>query len=139
MVETPDTSTDDGAADLALDPVALGRAVQRAALDLQRIVVLLAQRYLGLRRGVVGHRAPPPTWRLLLDIEEQAFADLGFQGRHPAAVRDGFARLADSRLAGPDLDAPADWQRDDDPLPAVYAIVRRLVQDLCTDTTGVDY
>jgi hypothetical protein len=47
-------------------------------------------------------------------------------------VRDGFARLADSRLAGPDLNALVDWQRDDDPLPAVYAIVRGLVQELCT-------
>jgi hypothetical protein len=130
MVEALDSLTDEGDANLVVDPVALERAIQRAALDLQRIVVLLAQRYAGLRRGLPGHRVPAPTWRLLLDIEEQAFADLGFQGRHPAAVRDGFARLTDSRLAGPDLDAPVDWQRDDDPLPAVYAIVRGLVQEL---------
>lgn len=138
MVETLDSSMAEGAADLAADPVVLERAVQRAALDLQRIVVLLAQRYFGLRRGAVGHRVPALTWRLLLDIEEQAFADLGFQGRHPAEVRDGFTRLAESRLAGPDLDAPVDWQRDDDPLPAVYAIVRALVRDLATDATDLD-
>ena len=138
MVETLDTSMAEGKADLAVDSVALERAVQRAALDLQRIVVLLAQRYLGLRRGAVGCRVAAPTWRPLLAIEEQAFADLGFQGRHPAEVRDGFTRLGDSRLAGPDLDAPVDWQRDDDPLPAVYAIVRGLVRDFSAEATDLD-
>ncbi|WP_423383641.1 DUF2471 family protein [Burkholderia sp. LMG 32019] len=130
---------DPGDADVAVDPVALERAVQCASIDLQRIVVLLAQRYAGLRRGSLGHRVPAPTWRLLLDIEEQAFADLGFQGRHAAMVRDGSARLADSRLAGPDLDAPVDWQRDEDPLPVVYAIVRGVLQELCTCASDLDY
>jgi hypothetical protein len=127
MFETSDNSLLESDDDPEFDSVALERAAQRAALDLQRIIALLAQRYLGLHRAMPGRQVPAPTWRLLLDIEEQAFADLGFQGRHPAAVRDGFARLADSRLAGPDLDAPVDWQRDDELLPAVYAIVRGLV------------
>ncbi|MBS2132299.1 DUF2471 domain-containing protein (plasmid) [Burkholderia thailandensis] len=134
MFETSDTSLLESEGDPEIDSVALERAAQRAALDLQRIVALLAQRYLGLRRAMPGRAVPAPTWRLLLDIEEQAFADLGFKGRHPVAVRDDFSRLADSRLAGPDLDAPVDWQRDDDPLPAVYAIVRGLVQELSTGT-----
>lgn len=115
------------------DPVALERAAQRAVLDLQRIVALLAQRYLGLRRGARANPTPVPTWRMLLDIDEQAFADLGFQGRHPVAIREAFVRLADSRLPGADPDAPVDWQHDEDPLPAVYAIVRALVQGLSTE------
>ncbi|TCK32033.1 uncharacterized protein DUF2471 [Paraburkholderia sp. BL8N3] len=118
--------------DPEFDPVAFERAAHRAALDLQRIVVLLAQRYLGLRRGARANSAPALTWRMLLDIEEQAFADLGFQGRHPAAIREAFIRLADSRLPGTETNAIADWQRDEDPLPTVYAIVRAIVQDLST-------
>ncbi|MFC0402988.1 DUF2471 family protein [Paraburkholderia rhizosphaerae] len=113
-----------------VDPVALERAAQRAAMDLQRVVALIAQPYLRLlHQKKLGHWVPAPTWRLLVDIEEEAFADLGFQGRHAEAVRNGFARLVDSRLAGPDLDSPVDWQRDDDPLPAVYAIMRALVHE----------
>jgi hypothetical protein len=113
------------------DPVAVERAAQRAAVDLQRVVALIAQPYLRLvHQRRLGHWVPAPTWRLLVDIEEQAFADLGFQGRHAVAVRNGFARLADSRLTGPDLDAPVDWQRDNDLLPAVYAIMRALVHEL---------
>ncbi|WP_165979577.1 DUF2471 family protein [Paraburkholderia guartelaensis] len=102
------------------------RADQRANPGLQRIVALLAQHYLELRRGMPGRRMPAPTWRLLLDIEQKAFADAGFRGRHPAAVRDGVARLARSRLAGQDLDAPVDPQYYADPLPAVYAIMHRI-------------
>jgi uncharacterized protein DUF2471 len=117
-----------------IDPVALERAVQRAAVDLQRIVALIAQPYLRLlRQGRLGHWVPPPTWRLLVEIEEQAFADLGFQGRHAVAVRNGFARLAESRLTGADLDAPVDWQRDDDPLPAIFVIMSALVHECNAD------
>ena len=117
------------------DRVALERAVQRAAMDLQRVVTVIARPYLRLpNQKKLGHWVPAPTWRLLVDIEEQAFADLGFQGRYAAAVRDGFARLADSRLTGPDLDAPVDWQRDDDSLPAVYVIVRVLVREFGSGT-----
>ena len=117
------------------DPVALELAVQRAMLDLLRIVALLAQPYLGLRRGPRANPTLVPTWRVLLDIDEQAFADLGFQGRHPVAIREAFVRLADSRLPGADPDAPVDWQHDEDPLPAVYAIVRALGQDPATAAT----
>jgi hypothetical protein len=116
------------------DPVAVERAAHRAAVDLQRVVALIAQPYLRLlHQRKLGHWVPAPTWRLLVDVEEQAFADLGFQGRHAVAVRNAFARLADSRLTGPDLDAPVDWQRDNDPLPAVYAIMRALVHVLGVD------
>lgn len=78
----------------------------------------------------------PPC--LLLAIEEQAFADPGFQARHPAAVRQGFARLADSHFAGPDIDASVEWQRDEDPLPAVYAIVRGLMQQQSARTGNLE-
>ncbi|MFL9998359.1 DUF2471 family protein [Paraburkholderia sediminicola] len=117
------------------DPVALGHAAQRAVLDLQRIVAMLAQRRSATRRSARPHHAAPVlTWRMLLDIEEQAFADLGFQGRHPATIRDAFIRLADSRLPVTEPDTPVDWHHDEDPLPAVYAIVRALTQDLSVET-----
>lgn len=116
------------------DPVALGHAAQRAVLDLQRIVALLAQRRSGMRRSAGHHAAPALTWRMLFEIEEQAFADLGFQGRHPAMIRDAFIRLIDSRLPLTEPDVPVDWQHDGDPLPAVYAIVRALTQDLSIET-----
>ncbi|MBN3808529.1 DUF2471 family protein [Paraburkholderia sp. Ac-20347] len=126
MFETSDTSLRENAA-LENDPVALERAAQRAALDLQRIIVLLLQRNVSARRSAPWRPAPALTWRTLLDIEEQAFADLGFQGRHPAAVRASFSRLADTRITGGELDAQVDWQRDEEPLPAVYAIARGFV------------
>ncbi|MEQ0777931.1 DUF2471 family protein, partial [Paraburkholderia tropica] len=66
------------------DPVALKRAAQRAALDLQRIVVLLLQRNVSARRSATWRPAPAVTWRTVLDIEEQAFANPGFQGKYPA-------------------------------------------------------
>ncbi|WP_260436211.1 DUF2471 domain-containing protein [Burkholderia sp. Bp9143] len=97
-------------------------AVQRAAHDLQRIVATLAQRF---------SRAADPrllSWRALLEIEEQAFSDLGFQGRHDPAVIRAFARLSESRLPGGNPDAAVDWCRDDSHLPTVYAIVRTMVQ-----------
>lgn len=116
------------------DPVALERAAQRAAMDLQRLVALIAQPYIRLlNQKKLGHWVPAPTWHLLVDVEEQAFADLGFQGRYAVAVRSGFARFADSRLTSPDLDAPVDWQRDDDPLPAVYVIMRALVHEFARE------
>jgi hypothetical protein len=136
MADEPGVSLLEGDDELEVDFVALERAVQRAAEDLQRVVLLVAQPYLRLlRQGKLGHWVPAPTWRLLVDIEEQAFADLGFQGRHALTVRSGFARLADSRLTGSDLDAPVDWQHDDDPLPAVYAIMRALVHEFGPHTS----
>jgi hypothetical protein len=130
MSDGVEVSLPEGGDDQETDHVALERAVQRAAVDLQRVVALIAQPYLRLlSQRKLGHWAPAPTWRLLVDIEEQAFEDLGFQGRHAVAVRNGFARLADNRLTGSDLDAYVDWQRDADPLPAVYAIMRALVHE----------
>ena len=130
MFDTALFETDDP----VVDPVALGHAAQRAALDLQRLIALLAQRRPGMSRSPRLHAAAPVwTWRMLLDIEEQAFGDPGFQGRHPAAVRDAFIRLADSRLPLAESDEPVDWQRDEDPLPAVYAIVRAFTHDLSVE------
>lgn len=116
------------------DAVTFERAVQRASLDLQRIVVQLAKRHPALRNDKRRGLHVPLTWRALFDIDEQAFADLGFQGRHPATVREGFVRLAGSRVVDADHDMPVDWQRDEDPVPAVYAIVRALVQDSPVET-----
>jgi hypothetical protein len=133
-----DSMPPDDNATLEEDDVALEMAIERALLDLQRIVVQLAQRYLRWSPATLGRPPVAPTWRLLLGIEEQAFGDLGFQGRHRAAVRDGFARLADSHIIGPDSDAPVDWQHDIDPLPVVYTIVRELLQMRPAFASGSD-
>ncbi|MEM5373048.1 DUF2471 family protein [Paraburkholderia azotifigens] len=123
-----DAMPSDDNATLEEDDVALEMAIERALLDLQRILVQLAQRYLRWSPATLGRPPVAPTWHLLLGIEEQAFGDLGFQGRHPAAVREGFARLAESHIIGPDPDASVDWQHDVDPLPVVYAILRELIR-----------
>jgi len=115
------------------DHIVAQRSVQRAALDLQRIVTLIAQRYFRPGRITPRHCGLAPTWRLLLDIEEQAFTDLGFQGRHSAAVREGFLRIADNELTGADLDEPVDWQRYGDAMPTVFEILRGLVRKLSSE------
>ena len=109
------------------DPVQLEREVQHAVTDLQRIVGTLAHRYLAMHRRTRPAVQPPVSWRALLEIEEQAFSDLGFQSRHDKAIVDGFLRLRDSRLPGPNIDDTVDWRRDDEQLPAVYVIVRALM------------
>ena len=56
----------------------------RTVRDLERITRDIAARY--IVQGV------PLTWRLLLAIEAEALADLGFAGRHESALRVLFAR-----------------------------------------------
>ena len=76
------------------DPIQFERAAQRSVADLQRIVGALVQRYVGQsRRGqpIANHAL---SWRALLEFEEQAFADLGFQARHDKAIIDAFFRLS---------------------------------------------
>ncbi|MDQ6461946.1 hypothetical protein [Paraburkholderia madseniana] len=41
-------------------------------------------------------------------------------------------------MSGMDLDEPVDWRRDDDNLPAVYLLVRALVQADATDVATQD-
>jgi Protein of unknown function (DUF2471) len=109
------------------DPIRLDRAVQRAAADLQRIVGTLVHYDTGQHR-----RARPATrmmcWPPLLELEEQSFSDLGSQSRHDKAIVDGLLRLRNSRLPGANIDEAVDWRRDDEQLPAVYVIVRALVE-----------
>ncbi|MBR8191574.1 DUF2471 family protein [Burkholderia vietnamiensis] len=109
------------------DPVQHDHAVTRATQDLQRIVVTLAQHHLGVpsRDGATAARSL--SWRLLLEIEEQAFSDLGFQGRHDRAIVEAFARLSDTPLPDANLDAAIDWRREDASFPVVYRIVRAAV------------
>src|SRR6201995_394028 len=66
----------------------------RAVRDLEHIARQIAGRYIEL--GV------PLTWRLLHAIEAEAVADLGFAGRHEAALRALFARPAEFRYPGAD-------------------------------------
>jgi Protein of unknown function (DUF2471) len=108
--------------DSELDRAQFERAIQRAANDLQRIIGTLVQRYLPRRS-----QPSTLTWRWLIELEEQAFSDLGFQSRHDNAIIGAFLRLRDSRLFGANIDEMVDWRRDDDDLPAVYLILRAIL------------
>ena len=82
----------------------------RAVRDLERITRQIAGRYID--KGV------PLTWRLLHAIEAEAVADLGFAGRHEAALRELFARPDDFHF--PETDDVVDLGSSD-ALPAVFA------------------
>jgi hypothetical protein len=111
-----------------VNQVALERELRSASLDLQQVIVTVAKRHVGGGRRAYASGSNAPTWRTLQMIDEQVFENPGFCARHKEAVRELFARFGDSRLSGVDLDEPVDWRRDDDNLPAVYLIVRELVQ-----------
>lgn len=83
---------------------------ERAVRDLERITRQIAGRY--IEKGV------PLTWRLLHAIEAEAVADLGFAGRHEAALRGVFARPDNFRF--PETDDVVDIASSD-ALPAVFA------------------
>jgi hypothetical protein len=132
---------DDSALDMDvhdINPVALERALRSASLDLQQIIATVAGRYLDNGRRRYSSDARLPTWRTLLTIDEQVFENRGFRARHTETVRSTFVRFGDSRLSGMDLDEPVDWRRDDDNLPAVYLLVRALVQADATDVATQD-
>ncbi|WP_244816701.1 DUF2471 family protein [Caballeronia sp. Lep1P3] len=82
----------------------------RAVRDLERITRQVAGRY--IEKGV------PLTWRLLHAIEAEAVADLGFAGRHEAALRELFARPDNFQY--PETDDVVDIASSD-ALPAVFA------------------
>lgn len=111
-----------------VNQVALERELRSASLDLQQVIVTVAKRHISSGRRAYAGGAQAPTWRTLQTIDEQVFENQGFRARHKETVREMFARFGDSRLSGADLDEPVDWRRDDDNLPAVYLIVRDLVQ-----------
>jgi hypothetical protein len=114
--------------DTDLDRIQTERSAQRAVADLERIVGVLVQRWLGARRRTHPAMKSVLSWRALLEIEEQAFSDLGFQSRHDKTIIDGFLRLSDSRLHGANIDEAVDWRRDDERLPAVYLIMRAMLE-----------
>jgi Protein of unknown function (DUF2471) len=121
-----------------INSVALERALRSASLDLQQIIATIAGRYLDSSRHRYSSGARLPTWRTLLTIDEQIFENRGFRARHNETVRSTFVRFGDSRLSGMDLDEPVDWRCDDDNLPAVYLLVRALVQADATDMATRD-
>ncbi|WP_250474381.1 DUF2471 family protein [Caballeronia sp. GAFFF1] len=82
---------------------------ERAVRDLESITRQIAARYID--KGV------PLTWRLLHAIEAEAVADLGFAGRHEAALRELFARP--QNFAYPETDDVVDIASSD-ALPAVF-------------------
>lgn len=82
----------------------------RAVRDLDRITRDIATRYI-----VQGVRL---TWRLLLAIEAEAVADLGFAGRHEATLRALFEHP--SEFAFPETDEFVDFSSSN-ALPPVFA------------------
>ena len=121
-----------------VNPVALERALRSASLDLQQIIATVAGRHLANGRHRYSSDARLPTWRTLLTIDEQVFENRGFRARHNETVRSTFVRFCDSRLSEMVLDEPVDWRRDDDNLPAVYLLVRALIQADATDVATQD-
>ena len=121
-----------------VNQVALERELRSASLDLQQVIVTVAKRHLGGSGRAYPSGSGAPTWRTLQTIDEQVFENPGFRARNKESVRTMFARFGDSRLCGADLDEPVDWRRDDDDLPAVYLIVRELVQSEATATETAD-
>jgi len=85
------------------------RQFERAVRDLERITRQIAARY--IEQGV------PLTWRLLHAIEAEAVADLGFAGRHEAALRELFARP--DHFQFPETDDVVDVASSE-ALPAVF-------------------
>jgi Protein of unknown function (DUF2471) len=81
----------------------------RTVRDLERITREIAQRYIV--------QSVPLTWRLLLAIEAEALADLGFAGRHECALRALFARPDD--MAFPETDDLVDFGASN-ALPPVF-------------------
>ncbi|KMZ13906.1 serine/threonine protein kinase [Candidatus Burkholderia humilis] len=82
----------------------------RAVRDLELITRQIAARYI--------EQDVPLTWRLLHAIETEAVADLGFAGRHEAALRELFAWPDDFHF--PETDDVVDVALSD-ALPAVFA------------------
>ena len=68
------------------------------------------------------------SWQALLNVEELAFSNAGFLNRNDPTVVDAFIRLRDSRLVAADVEESVDWRRDDDDLPAVYLIVKAMLE-----------
>ena len=121
-----------------VNQVALERELRAASLDLQQVIVTVAKRHIGGGRRAYPSGSGSPTWRTLQTIDEQVFENPGFRARNKETIRMMFARFDDSRLCSGDLDEPVDWRRDDDDLPAVYLIVRELVQSEATSTAMSD-
>lgn len=119
------TSEADDAHEMDLET---GRALHRAGQELQQLIVRIARCYVDRHKtSRRSHGQAPWCWWELLEIEDQTFGDLGFQGRHEPEILASFYRLRDSRLLPADLDTPIDWDRDDDEMPAVVLVVRSLV------------
>ncbi|UKV71326.1 DUF2471 domain-containing protein (plasmid) [Burkholderia vietnamiensis] len=104
--------------DTEVDPVLFDHALERATDDFRRVVMSITARYFnsGLTHFV--------TWPALLEIEEEAFSDLGFQSRNEAAVVAALPRIGPITLPGVDLNALIDWGLSAEPLPVAYRCVR---------------
>ncbi|RBJ71869.1 DUF2471 domain-containing protein, partial [Pseudomonas sp. MWU12-2534b] len=110
------------------NPVQFERAAQRAIVDLQRVAGGPAQRALGLRRRTHPAAVRTMSWQALLNVEGLAFSNAVFLSRNYPDVVDAFIRLRDSRLVAADVQKPVVWRRDDDDLPAIYLIVKAMLE-----------
>jgi len=104
--------------DPEVDPELFDRAFERATEDLRRIVMSIAERFFNTGSTLAA------TWTALLEIEEEAFSDLGFQSRNDGAVVAALPRIGPTTLPGVDLTGLIDWHLFTGPLPIVYQCIR---------------
>jgi hypothetical protein len=109
------------------NPVQFERAAQRAVGDLQRVVGGPAQRALAATPHPPGRR-PHDELAGAAERRGAGILESRFPNRNDPAVVDAFIRLRDSRLVAADVEEPVDWSRDDDDLPAVYLIVKAMLE-----------
>ncbi|ACR28271.1 DUF2471 family protein [Burkholderia glumae] len=113
--------------DYELEQMAADRARHRAQQDLQQVLVALARRAFGPRRGSPFGELRGPSWGMLLAIEARAFGDPGLRARHDPAVLATLPRLAGRRGIEDELDAEANLRADDDDLPLVIGVAAALL------------
>ncbi|MBN3726588.1 DUF2471 family protein [Burkholderia sp. Ac-20379] len=113
--------------DYELEQMEAQRMRHRATQDLQQVLVALARRAFGPRRGSPFGELRGPSWSMLLAIEARAFNDPGLRARHDPAVLASLPRLAARRGIEDELDAEANLRSDDDDTPFVIGVAAALL------------
>ncbi|XQM32409.1 hypothetical protein ACNSZF_23805 [Burkholderia gladioli] len=113
--------------DYELEQIESHRARYRATQDLHQILVTLARRAFGPRRGSPFGELRGPSWAMLLAIEERAFNDPGFRARHDPSMLASLPRLAGRRGLEEEQHAEANLRVDDDDMPLVIGVAAALL------------
>ncbi len=113
--------------DYELEQMEAQRTRLRATQDLQQVLVALARRAFGPRRGSPFGELRGPSWGMLLAIEARAFNDPGFRARHDPALLASLPRLAARRDIESELDLEANLRIDDEDMPLVIGVAAALL------------